>query len=239
MPIITIERDARGRDIAVKRGADIVLTISYDANGQVRRLTIGTMTLDFAIQSDGIREVLMANGAVLMTTVAKPESMHQFSVSVSLDPVADRLSLASDWRKSVHVRRSTTGSLVSVSDALSGPIAEIVQLGAMGAAFDTKGAPLFYDLWLKYTATPDLKDGDASADVTTALNGVLPTRLIVPVTGDASAYVQSPNDGAIFSVWTLVGGATPSYRFRVYHDAAKTSATGPGAWSSAGRHPYP
>jgi hypothetical protein len=224
MPAITIERDARGRNIAVKRGTDVVLTISYDANGQVRRFTIGAMTLDFAIQSDGIREVLTANGAVLITTVAHAQGKRQFPLS--LDPVAGRLGLAPDWRNSIHVSHSATGSLISVSDALRRPIAEIVQLGGMGAAFDTKSAPLFYDLRLKYTATPVLTGGDAFADVTTLLNGILPDGLIVPVTGDASAYVSRPGDGAISSLWTASGGVTPSYRFRVYHDAAKTSATG-------------
>ncbi len=221
MPAITIERDARNRDIAVKRGNDVVATISYDAAGQVRRLTIGTMTLDFSIQPDGIHEVLTANGAVLITTVAKGKGKRQFPIS--LDPVTDRLGLVSDWRNTVRVKSSATGSLLSVSDALSRPIAEMVQLGSVFAAFDTKGAPLFYDLRLSYTALLERGDSDTGPDPTTELNGVLPNRLIVPVTGDASAYVSSPADGSISSLWTSIGNATSTVRFVVYHESAKAN----------------
>jgi len=223
MPAVTVERDSRGRDTAVKRGAEIVATITYDANGQVQRLTVGAMTLDFAVRSDGVHETLRANGAVLYTTVAQPEGKHNMPGTVSLDPVTERLGLGADWRNSVTVHRSATGSLLSVKDAQAHPIVEMVQLGAMSAAFDTKGQPLFYDLWLKYTASPsNLGNGDAGFDVTTALNGVLPNRLIVPATGDASAYVQFPGDGAISSIWTAT--ATPPYRFRVYHETRKAAA---------------
>jgi hypothetical protein len=225
MAPVTVERDARGRDTAVKRGTDIVATITYDSNGQVRRLTVGAMVLDFAVQSDGVHETLQANGAVLYTGVAHPEGKHYFPMTVSLDPVVERLGLRPDWRNSVNVHRSATGSLLSISDAQARPVVEMVQFDAMSAAFDAKGAPLFYDLSLKYTAsTPDLGGGDAGSDVTTALNGVLPNRIIVPLTGDASAYVQFPGDGAISSIWTADAAANP-YRFRVYHEAHKATAT--------------
>jgi hypothetical protein len=215
MPAITIERDARNRDIAVKRGIDVVETVSYDAGGQVRRLTIGTMTIDLSIQSDGIHQVLTANGAILITTVAKGNGKLQFPIS--LDPFADRLGLASDWRNTLRVKVSATGSLLSVSDALSRPVSEMVQLGSMFAAFDAKGAPLFYDIRLSYAALLERGDSDTGPDPTTEMNGVLPDRLIVPVTGNASAYVSSPRDGAISSLWTSAGSAT-SYRFVVYHE---------------------
>lgn len=224
MPGITIVRDAKGRDTSVRRGSDVVATISYDTNGQVRRLTVGAMVLDFSIQSGGVREALTANGSVLVTTVAKAHGKRQFPIS--LDPVADQLGLASDWRNSVQFNRSATGSLISVSDALHRPIAEIVQFGEMSAVFDTTSAPLFYELRLKYTANPMVVGaGDAFADPTTALNGILPDGLIIPVTGDASAYVSRPGDGAISSLWPVTGGSTPSYRFIVYHEGAKPAAT--------------
>lgn len=225
MPPITIVRDEKGRDTAVKRGSDVVATISYDANGQVRRLTAGAMSLDFNILSSGVREVLTANGTVLVTTVAKAHGKRQ--LPVSLDPVADHLGLGSDWRNSVQFNRSATGSLISVSDALQRPIAEIVQFGEMSAAFDTQNSPLFYELRLRYAANPVVRagDGDAFADPTTALAGILPDGLIIPVTGDASPYVSRPGDGAISSLWSVTGGSTPSYRFIVYHEGAKPTAT--------------
>ena len=223
MPAVTIERNAQGRDALVKRGKDVVATINYDAKGQAQSLTIGAMTLRFMIQPDGIREELTANGAILLTTVARPEGKHQFPIS--LDPVVDRLGLTPDWRNTTHTGRSATGSLISVSDTRSRPIVEIIELGGMAAAFDTKGTPLFYELALNYTATPEPGAGDAYGDVTTLLNGILPNRLIVPVTGDASVWVSRPGDGAISSVWTATNGVMPSYQFRVHHDGTKTSAT--------------
>lgn len=222
MPPITIVRDAQNRDTAVKRGNQVVATISYDANNQVRALTIGDMTLNLSIEPNGIREVLATRTAVLITTVAQTRTKRQFPVS--LDPVADRLGLAADWRNTVHVRRSGTGSLITVADGHSQPIAEMVQLGAMAAAFDAKGAPLFYDLRLNYTATPH-SSGDATPDPTTALNSVLPNRLIVPITGDASGYVQTPGDGAISSLWTATDGPAPSYRFVIYHEKSTTHSS--------------
>ena len=225
MPRITIERDAKGRDIAVRRGNDVVAAISYDANGQVQRLAVGAMSLDINILTSGVREVLRANDSVLVTTVAKAQGKRQFPIS--LDPVADQLRLGSDWRNSVQFDRSATGSLVSVTDAMHHQIAEIVQFGETSAAFDTKSSPLFYELRLKYSANPVVGsgDGDAFADPTTALNGILPDGLIVPVTGDASAYVSRPGDGAISSLWTVNGASAPAYRFVVYHEGAKPSAT--------------
>lgn len=224
MPPVTIERDGRGRDSVVRRGTEVVATINYDATGQVRRFTVGAMALDFEKLDGGIREILTANGAPLVTTVAHAEARHQFPVS--LDPVADRLGLHSDWRNSAHFSRSTTGSLTTVSDDRSHSVAEIVQLGGMGAAFDTKNAPLFYDLRLNYISTPAKSDaGDAFADVTTLLNGVLPDGLIVPPIGDASAYVSRPRDGAISSVWTGTVSSQPSYRFIVYHEGGAASST--------------
>jgi hypothetical protein len=222
MPPVTIERDARGRDVSVKRGTDVVATITYDASGQVRRLTVGAITLDLTIQSDGVREVLTANGTVLVSTVAKAVGKRQFPVS--LDPVIDRLGLAHDWLNTVHVTGSATGSLFSVSDSQSRPVVEIVQLGGMGAAFDTKSAPLFYELRLNYIATPAPTGGDAFADVTTLLNGALPDSLIVPVTGDAAAYVSRPSDGAISNFWTADGSVTMPFRFVVYHEGTSAAS---------------
>jgi hypothetical protein len=225
MPPVTIERDDRGRDIAVRRGADVVAAISYDTSGQVQRLTLGAMTLDFAMQNNGVVETLAANGKLLVTRVAHPEAKHPLPVSLSLDPVMDRLGLSPEWRNSVRVRHNATGAFLSVSNGQSGLVAEIVQFGAMSAAFDAKGSPLFYDLALRYSARlPAIVGGDTAGDVTTALNGVVPNHLIVPTTGNASAYVQAPGDGAISSIWTLSAGGVPSFRFRVYHESGRAGA---------------
>jgi hypothetical protein len=223
MPPVTIQRDERGRDIAVRRGLDVVAAISYDTSGQVRRLTLGAMTLDVAMQNNDVVETLAANGKLLVTRVAHPEARHPFPVSVSLDPVMERLGLSPDWRNSVRVHRNATGALLSVSNGQSGLVAEIVQFGAMSAVFDAKGSPLFYDLPLNYIARlPAIVDGDTAGDVTTALNGVVPDHLIVPITGDASAYVQAPGDGAISSIWSVSAGCVPSFRFRVYHESGSS-----------------
>jgi hypothetical protein len=223
MPRVTIAHDARGRDTEIRRGNEVVAAVNYDADGKVRRLTIGAMKLEFSVQSEGVREVLTANGKTLITTVAKSQGKRQFPVS--FDPLADKLGLSGEWRNSVHFSQSATGSLISVSDELHRPLAEIVQLGGMGAAFDTNGAPLFYDVRLKYTAMPILADhGDAFADPNTVLRGIMPDGLIIPVSGDASAYVSRPGDGAISSLWTATKDGTPFYHFIVYHEAANQRA---------------
>jgi len=226
MPAVTIERDEQGRDIAVRRGAEVVAVISYDAGGQVKNVRVGAMSLDFSVQKDGILETLSANGTVLSKTVGNPETRRPLPVSVSLDPVVERLGISSDWRNSVRVQRSVTGSRLSITNVHSDPIAEMVQLGAMSAAFDPKGLPLFYDLSLRYTPrVTSITSGDAAANVTTGLNGILPNHLIVPITGDASAYVQAPGDNAISSIWTVSNGSSPSYRFRIYHESPNTQGT--------------
>jgi len=233
MPRITIERDAKGRDIAVRRGNNVVAAISYDRNGQVQRLTVGAMSLDINILPSGVREVLRANDSVLVTTVAKAQGKRQFPIS--LDPVADQLRLGSDWRNSVQFDRSATGSLVSVTDAMHHPIAEIVQFGETSAAFDTRNSPLFYELRLKYSANPVVGagDGDAFADPITALNGILPDGLIIPVTGDASAYVSRPGDGAISSLWTVNGASAPAYRFVTTKGRSQGPRTSSNKWCRA------
>jgi len=115
------------------------------------------------------------------------------------------------------------------------PIAEIVQFGETSAAFDTRNSPLFYELRLKYSANPVVGagDGDAFADPITALNGILPDGLIIPVTGDASAYVSRPGDGAISSLWTVNGASAPAYRFVTTKGRSQGPRTSSNKWCRA------
>jgi len=131
--------------------------------------------------------------------------------------VAARLGLGPDWFNKIKTRRSSTGSLITVTDDQHRIAARIIEFGGKRVAYDAAGEPLFFDVDLDYN--------DVGGKVVPYL-GVLPTRFVVTATGDVGAYLAHPDDGAIGSFWTSTVNGQPSYHYNVFHKGTPITPAG-------------
>lgn len=220
MPVVTIEKDPTSvatRDLIVRRGAEIVASANYSPSGAVQSLSVGAMTLSFALTDDGVKETLRANSTTLKEAMTSGGGRRFFHVL--LDPVADQLGIGKDWVNQVQSKTTATGYMTSIQQGQA-VVARFVDLGGMRVAFDSNGRPLFYDVDFSYGSYGG-KDPQTHLKSTAAYTAALPTHIIVTADGNVGAYVEFPGDGAIRAFWTTTNkkGQT-TYMYSVYDAGA-------------------
>lgn len=215
MPPLSATRDTLHRDIAWTSDGVVVGRVEYDSAGQVQRFTLDN-ALTLEIDPSGGEVLRSPDGVIASAAAGARRSKREFRYS--LDVVADRLGLGTDWANKVKVTENETGSLLTLTGSNGAVLAYVVQVGPNRAAFSADGKPLFYDLPLNYTdrASPSL-GGDVAIDPTVKLQGVLPGRLVVGTNGDAGVYVERPADGAIQSFWVSTSNGTRTYSHRIFN----------------------
>lgn len=216
LPSLTAVRDSLGRQIAWRSGNNTVVSIAYDDNG-IPQIELGALKLSVTSDKGAIVHTLTGPDGVLATTIARGrKSKREFRFS--LDAVAAELGLGEDWSNRIATKRSSTGTLVTLTDRETGDaLGYLVRHGGSVAAFEADGEPLFYDLALDYSEKSVAIGGDAMApNVATKLAGILPSRLIVTARGDIGMYVERPEDGAIQSVWLRQRDGHTAYSHRIF-----------------------
>ncbi len=212
--------DDHGRDVAIRYDTASIGNVEYAPSGEITRVTLGSMALDFKYASASVTETLTANGEVLVTRTVTPSPLpHVASRGVSLAPVADRIGLGQDWFNKISACTSSTGSLITITDDKQQVVARIVQFGGQRAAYDASGQPLFFDVELNYN--------DVGRKVVPFL-GLLPTRFVVTVDGEVAAYLSDPDEGAIGSFWSSTENGQKKYHYTISHSQAKRSALAAG-----------
>lgn len=216
LPSLTAVRDSLGRQRAWRSGSDTVMSIAYDEDG-TPQIELGALKLSLSSDKGAIVQTLTGPAGVLATTTPRGrKSKREFRFS--LDAVAAELGLGEDWSNRIETKRSSTGTLVTLTQRNNGDaLAYLVRHGGSVAAFDAGGEPLFYDLALDYSEKSAPTGGDAMApDIATRLAGVLPSRMIVTARGDIGMYVERPEDGAIQSVWIRQRDGRTTYSHRLF-----------------------